>query len=100
MRGLEDFMFDVLEEDVKGILLCVLSNEIFCESAAVTTTKLHEATIEDERRFYKSLASIRQLIEIQYGIFNMFCIFQNKEAFKLLSKAELVYWMGIIVFFC
>ena len=89
ISGLEEYLFAILEPDENSNLPCILADGIFNDSAVVMTAKLHEGVTLDERRIclYKRLASIRQPIELQYGLFfNLFRIFRNKEAPRLFLR--------------
>ena len=80
MSGLEDYMAEILEPDEYGNLPCGLADRIFSKSTVVMTTKVHNYSTTNNKRVYKRLASIRQLVELQYGLFfNLFRLFQRKK---------------------
>ena len=69
LSGLEDYMAEMLEPDENGNLPCCLADGIFSESALIMTTKVHNGATPNDKRVYKKLASIRQPVELQYGLF-------------------------------
>ena len=100
MSGLEELLVEILEPDENGNLPCLLADGIFSESALVMTTKLHIGATSDDKRVYKKLASIRQPVELQYGLFfNVFRLFRKKDAFKLFMNAQHAYRVGVVGFF-
>ena len=72
LSGLEDYMAEMLEPDENGNLPCCLADGIFSESALIMTTKIHNGATSNDKQVYKKLASIRQPVELQYGLlFNL-----------------------------
>ena len=100
MSGLEELLAEILEPDKNGNLPCLLADGIFSESALVMTTKVHNGATANYKRVYKRLASIRQPVELQYGLFfNVFRLFRNRNAFKLFNNAKHAYRLGVVGFF-
>ena len=69
MSGLEEYILSVLEPDDNGKIPCGLADGIFSGSVVIMTKKVHNGASSNDKRLYKNLSSIRQPVELQYGLF-------------------------------
>ena len=100
LSGLEDYMAEMLEPDENGDLPCCLADGIFSESALIMTTKVHNGATSNDKQVYKKLASIRQPIELQYGLFfNLFRIYCKKRHSNCLRMPKCLIALAWLDFF-
>ena len=96
MSGLVPYLQRILSH-IPGTSMCptALADDIFHDCAVITNcTKI------GCKKLQLSLKSIRQAIELLYGLyFTWFALMRNKQSFKMLHRGEHTYRLAVVSFF-
>ena len=97
MSGLVEYLEKILVP-IPGSLFCptALGDDIFSDCTVISN-----CTKVEIEKLQLSLKSIRQGVELMYGLyFTWFAMMKKKQAFCMLHRGEHAYRLGIVSFLC